>query len=320
LATVAVAVVTLANTNQANREQATLARQQASLAERGQITDRFIRAVEQIGTETVDTRVGGVYALERIMRDSRADESTVVEVLAAFVRSHPEPPDTTVAGADALHPAIDVQAALTVLGRRPFPTADGSGRIDLAGAHIAGARLDKAMLRQADLSGADLRGADLRDANLIEANLHGARLDGATLVAANLNEVDLARATLRQADLSFVNDCYQGTCAASLSSADLTGAQLYSAELTGALLDHAALDGSRMGDSTLAGAYLVNADVRGADLSSTLGGRGANLRNAIVIGADFRGANLVGADLRDVRLDLTTQLPPGTDTKAPPGP
>jgi hypothetical protein len=33
-------------------------------------------------------RIGGIYALERIARDSAPDHPTVTEVLAAFVRDH----------------------------------------------------------------------------------------------------------------------------------------------------------------------------------------------------------------------------------------
>jgi len=36
------------------------------LNRRGQITDRFIRAVAQLGDESLGVRVGGIYALERV--------------------------------------------------------------------------------------------------------------------------------------------------------------------------------------------------------------------------------------------------------------
>jgi hypothetical protein len=42
-------------------------------------------------------RIGGIYALERIARDSAIDHPTVMEVLAAFIREHSQeqwhPPD-----------------------------------------------------------------------------------------------------------------------------------------------------------------------------------------------------------------------------------
>lgn len=42
-------------------------------AREGQITDRYIRAVEQLAASTADVRLGAVYALQRIAADSPKD-------------------------------------------------------------------------------------------------------------------------------------------------------------------------------------------------------------------------------------------------------
>ena len=52
----------------------------------GQITDRFTKAIEQLGKESLAVRLGGIYALERIARDSESDHWAVMEILTAFVR------------------------------------------------------------------------------------------------------------------------------------------------------------------------------------------------------------------------------------------
>ena len=55
----------------------------------GQITERFTRAVEQLGNNgSLEVRLGGIYALERIARDSDEDHGQVVEVLCACVREN----------------------------------------------------------------------------------------------------------------------------------------------------------------------------------------------------------------------------------------
>jgi len=69
----------IAQTAADNQEQFTLTRQ-------GQITDRYTKAIEQLGSDKLDVRLGGIYALERIAKDSERDHPTVVEVLGAFVR------------------------------------------------------------------------------------------------------------------------------------------------------------------------------------------------------------------------------------------
>src|SRR5262249_29212015 len=109
---------------------------------------------------------------ERIMRDSPDDEPNIIAVLSAYVRGHaPRPlsaPAPSPGNKTAVFPQIatDIQAALTVLGRRPQPDQN---RVDISQIALAGADL-----RDAHVSWADLRGADLRDAHLSSADLRGA--------------------------------------------------------------------------------------------------------------------------------------------------
>jgi hypothetical protein len=122
-------------------------RRTVELTEQGQVTDRYTKAIEQLGSDKLDIRIGAIYALERITRDSPRDHPTVMEVLAAFVREHsreqwPRPePD---AGLPEHKTRPDVQAAITVIGRRD--STHDRGRINLAGANLAGADLTDANL------------------------------------------------------------------------------------------------------------------------------------------------------------------------------
>src|ERR1700737_4264790 len=51
------------------------------LTEQGQVTDRYTQAIAQLGGRKVDVRIGGIYALERVARDSERDHPTVMEGL-----------------------------------------------------------------------------------------------------------------------------------------------------------------------------------------------------------------------------------------------
>jgi len=62
--------------------------QKAELDRRGQITSRFTQSVAQIGSENIALRLGGIYALEAIAKESPLDHSTIVEILAAFIREN----------------------------------------------------------------------------------------------------------------------------------------------------------------------------------------------------------------------------------------
>lgn len=44
----------------------TLSRRTLELTEQGQVTYRYTKAVEQLGSEKLDVRIGGIYALERV--------------------------------------------------------------------------------------------------------------------------------------------------------------------------------------------------------------------------------------------------------------
>ena len=161
-----------------------------------------------LGASQPEVRVGAIYALERAAIRSAEEHPVVMSVLAAFVREHSHPAQP------------DVQAALTVLGRRarerdrePIDlTGADLARLRLPGADLTGARLARArfraadlhsaMLGGADLTGADLAYADLTGADLAGANLTGADLTGARLTGAYLVGATLTRATLAHADLT----------------------------------------------------------------------------------------------------------------------
>jgi uncharacterized protein YjbI with pentapeptide repeats len=235
-------------------------RDQQRLSEQGQITDRFTKAVEQLGQtgpEKVDVRLGAIYALQRIMRDSADDQPAVVDILSAFVRVHSPAPSPTqlksfIREDGKIRPLIrrvedespplpvDVQASLTVLGSRN-PDRDGESHIDLSrtnlrgvdlsGAHLSevilyGAYLGQATLDYADMSSADLRGARLYGATLGRTNLHEALLTGASLDTADFNSANLSDAWLNGATLTLARLDFAELRGAHLNGADLRNAQL----------------------------------------------------------------------------------------------
>jgi hypothetical protein len=263
-----------------------LSRRTFELAEQGQVTDRYTKAIEQLGADKLDVRIGGIYALERVARDSARDHPTVMEVLAAFVREHsreqwPEAEPGAEPPQRATRP--DVQAAVTVMGRRNREYDSQS--LYLAGVQLRGAILTGADLRRVDLGAADLSGANLNDANLGGANLTAANLTDAylfkaALYYAGLNQAGLGKARLVSADLRN----------ASLIDADLTDANLNNAKLNSAILSGAILSGAK-----LQATNLTDADLTGADLTD------AQFNRADLTGADLTHADLSNADLTDAR-------------------
>ena len=217
------------------------------LAREGHVTDRYTKAIEQLGSDRLDVRLGAIYALERIMIDSARDHPTIVEVLAAFVREHSQAAESD-AGNDASglpnqHPrrlAIDTQAAITVLGRRPAGRAE-RGPVYLARANLAILDLSRANLSGADLIRVNLAEANLARTNLARAKLFRANLAGALVAGADLADADLTGANLTGANLHGARLIGADLSDANLTDADLTGADLTGADLTGAVLARVAL-------------------------------------------------------------------------------
>lgn len=196
------ALVFTALSLQATQEQNTA---QNSLTAQAQYTDRYTKAVDQLGQKGDDRlqiRLGGIYALERLAADSSRDQPTIIEVLSAFVRTSSPNPGNSWACSGV---TTDVQAAVTVLGRRDV-THDRGVLPDLRSACLRGASLDganmqgwklhSAVLQYAQLSAANLTYADLSGADLTLAKLHGAALNNANLRNANLNAADVTGADL----------------------------------------------------------------------------------------------------------------------------
>ncbi len=246
-----------------------------NLTREGQITERYSRAVEHLGDhEKLDVRLGGIYALERIARDSKRDQAAIIEILAAFVRGHSKRGDSNSLPAPGTRLAVDVQAALTVLGRLPdrvdMPRVDLSF-CNLDFADLSGAHLPRVVLRYSLLRSADLSHAILTDADLTHADLTYSTLTGCNLKEAQLHEAILDRVK---------------ATAVILDNAKLSNAGLYMAELA-----HASLRNAEMRSSKL----------RGPDSSEVFLGAG----RAHFVAEQLNGTDLTGAKLPYLLRDLS---------------
>ena len=124
-----------------------------TLSREGQVTNRYTKAIEQLGSDKLDVRIGGIYALERVARDSARDHPIVIEVLAAFIREHSReqwPPPDPGGREQEGWTRPDIQAAVTVIGRR-------YAKRDMERINLYGAYLVHAYLRDADLTGSRAR-------------------------------------------------------------------------------------------------------------------------------------------------------------------
>lgn len=249
-----------------------------ALNRRGQLTERFTRAIAQLGeTDKLDVRLGGIYALERLAQESREEHAPIMEVLTAYVRNHAPVGD---AEERVTRPGVDVQAIITILTRRRLAHEEPDGvaidlqdtslaRVRASRLHAPGCNLARADLRRSGFRGADLHSAFAADANWSDALLAETNLRGAWLAGINGRGASFIRADLRDARLI---------------GADLTGANLLDVDARGASLE-------------------------GVDL------RDAILEGARLEGADLRNANLAAADLSGASYDANTRWPEAFDVQ-----
>lgn len=252
------------------------------VAEQGQLTSRFNDAITNLGSQSLDVRFGGIYALERIMQDSPRDQPRIVSVLSAYVRRHATVPATGFAKepedleeALKLRPSTDVQAVMNVLAHR-HPRHDGGAQVDWDRSDLRGLMLswhirDIAKIpkvgkfpgTRSSFSYANMQGADLRHATFAGVDLQSAFASEVNLSGAQFLRTDLSDAQLYGADLTRPN----------ILETDLTGADLSSATLREAVLG--APDAPIPTEpSNLANAVLWDADLTGTSLAGTnLAGR-----------------------------------------------
>jgi uncharacterized protein YjbI with pentapeptide repeats len=173
--------------------------------------------------------------------------------------------------------APDIQASMTVLGRRPMTDDTHSqlffGCVDLRDSWLPGANLSQASFYQANF-----RVSFLRDINF----------DHAHLVGADLSEASLFRASLRRCNLHDVD--FKNTL---LEGANLEGSYLQRADLRGANLNGANFRGTRLQGTLLKDAKVEETDFTGSRADSqTLWPEGFDPKAAgVIFAGEERGTS-----------------------------
>lgn len=211
----------------ATQENLKITQENLKVSQEGQITERFTRAIDQLGSDKLQIRLGGIYALERIANESGKDYWPIMEILTAYIRENSliknlrtryrEIENLSEESFDKKYEVLpDTQAILTILGRRKYSFKVGElFGLDLNGTHLRMVNLKGAHLEGAYLGYTDLIGAHLEKSNLIEANLENtylnwgflneANLEGANFAGANLEGVDFYGANLEGVDFYGAN-------------------------------------------------------------------------------------------------------------------
>jgi hypothetical protein len=235
-----------------NAETLRLSAETLDLSRQAKLNERFSEAVEQLGHGSRDVHIGAIQALAGIAREEASYTVPITEILTAFVREHARPPKVPPdahaceSGNCKVRPRTDVQAAVTVLGRR-FQVEPLEAVHEPADDPGSSRPAPEVVL---DLTGVNLHGVEIHDLDLRLAELRWADLQCARAWRAELHHANLRDATLRHADLG---EAY-------LVGADLGAADFTDAKLAGTHLDH----------SVVVGAHLQAREYGGLTVSCTM--------------------------------------------------
>jgi uncharacterized protein YjbI with pentapeptide repeats len=290
--------------------QARAAQSQTQIARDVHYTAIFGKAVEQLGAtremvrtvdqETVrstepnlEVRLGAIYALERVARDSERDHWPIMEVLCAYIRNPqncgvPSVFDKAL-GSDAeakWHdemPAlrVDAQAALSVIARRSQSQVEFESKnslvLDLSGANLQRARLD----------GGNLSNAQFGEASFDRAFLSGVNFEGADFNHCSLHEVTFRNGRLRSANFNeafskFVRFEHSDLRCAWLGNAELEYSRFSECDLTCASFEWSTLSNVTFENSNLSGASFCMPKLKSIEF-----GEGCVFQSALFIRTDF---------------------------------
>jgi uncharacterized protein YjbI with pentapeptide repeats/competence protein ComGC len=244
-------------------------------SEEKQITERFSKAVEQLGSEKSPTVIGAIYSLERISKDSEKDYQKAMEILIAFIKNNNSIDDHQNQLAK-VHQSI--QEVITIVGRRTSnPNRDINEKLDVSYVNLTKISILNLDLSKIDFRGScfthgNINGAKFIDSNLTDSNFSyvneksiGTRerneFTKADLRGANFHKAVLIKSDFRNARM----------VATDLTNAQLSNSNMIGANLVGANMDEADLTGANLREVNLSGASLNNTIISGADLSTAKG-------------------------------------------------
>lgn len=265
----------------------------------------------------IEVRLGAIYLLEKLAREHRDLHWPIMEILCAYVRENagpPKPPpsndllqayaarlykqtdaqgDLIAAREDQLgRPRVDIQAAITVIGRRSAKQLDWEKdsrrfnlrayQFDLSNSNLALVKFDHLNYSRTNFQFSSLEGAEFNFANLEATELFSAYLAGATFSYANLQDARLTNSHLEGAFLNGVNLEDAILCAAHLDGAFLHGAHLERTDLSETHFNGAFFTNINLDDAFMDYADLREAkDIKQEMIDSTWGNQNTLLPQGI---------------------------------------
>ncbi|MCY4245064.1 MAG: pentapeptide repeat-containing protein [Gammaproteobacteria bacterium] len=199
--------------------RAQVADKQTQINEQSQITERFTKAVEHLGSENIYMRIGALHALERIGHDSENDVVAILRLLSNFVQKQ-SPVKSKYVVANVERAPLDAREGFGVISRLakeyeqllknqnkkivnlfssnlkglPEFSKGCFFRFDFARCNLSSGFFPRANFEIATFNGACLKGANFQRCNLVEADFRSADMTGVKLQFAVCNGTNFSTA------------------------------------------------------------------------------------------------------------------------------
>lgn len=260
--------------SKASHRQSEVASRQIEIATESQINDRFTRAMEQLGSENLTIRIGGVHALGKIAEDSPRDAQTIIDILCTFVRDQTRNDEYKKSrkGANGvfLLPRADIQDAITVLGR---------GQFSLFHKNLERAYLPKVKMINADFSNTSFSNTVLHSTHIFNSKFENCTFFKTQMIKSKIEDV-----------------LFQNT---NFVSSDMSDSVITSSTIEKTNMDNVILSGVNFSKTKFVDFVIVRSDVE------SIGFYDSEMK-----GGDLRGVvNLTVGQLYDITMDKNTQLP-----------
>lgn len=289
----------------------------------------------------IEVRLGAIYLLEKLAREHRDLHWPIMEILCAYVRENAGPPQApwderfeSFAGdverfseaefvefiieEEKKHkrpPRVDVQSALTVIGRRSEKqrawehalrlSSMSKYRFNLKNTHLSNTdflnlefsdtdfcetSLEKsvfsyACLERANFYHAILDGAEFRGAQLEQAYFGFTQLKLNSFVEASLNDADFQFAKVSASTFNWAKLCRANLLAAQISNTNFHLCDLAASTLASSQMKDCEFRGARLNDCNLRAARFESVDLGGATLDDAYIGR-SNFAGVIHLAQD----------------------------------
>ena len=348
--------------------QARASQQQVEISRNSHYTTLFAKAVEQLGStreiqireidkttdptttysypETqpnLEVRLGAIYALERIARDSVRDKKSVFDILCAYARN-PEnsgklkPVDEVPTNAEEFYKwqaglpsaRVDMQACIYVLGSDLYADFEANifdlsranfqsvkfSNCNLSGANLEGANLDatsfdgtvasQAILDRCHVKAATVKTTSLNNSSLDHADISFCRLSDTSLIGSEGRKTKFSNAILSNCDLRYCHFKEATFTSVTFQSGICSWISLKQSHIDATTFRETDAQYVNFRDASLFDTSFFRVDLRGSDFS------GSTLYKTGFFGCDLTGVTGMTAEmLAETYGDHATILPDG---------